>query len=206
MKKIPLTGFIIFIILKPLYSNDAEHDFNIKVGINVPVIMEDKSPKKASMDTIFGFNIGIVKYFALGFETGLNWVSWESYTGSQRESGIVTNVHKKETNALTLPLIVNFMIRFDKRDVWKIMPYILPGIGYGFTFFIHPDSQETYHGYTWQIITGLSIKIGEVRNIEILIEFGYRGAQYKDRNDYELDMSGMLFHAGIRLPFEINDF
>ena len=204
MKKAPIFGFIIILLLlNSALVFSAEHDLNVRTGVSVPLFMEETSPQRVSFEAVIGFNIGIEKYFSVGFETGLNWASWKSYTGHQRESGIVTGFQKKESNAFSLPLIINFMIRFDKREEWKIMPYLLPGVGYGFTFFIHPDSQETYHGFTWQILAGLSIKMRDIKKVEILVEFGYRGAQYNDRNDYELDTSGMLFHAGVRFPLGI---
>ena len=203
MKKIAFVLFAMLIISTSTNADAAQHDVTIKAGVIVPIIMKEQSPKKVSLDWTFGFNIGIVKFFAVGFETGLNWVSWKSQTGDQRENG--TNVQKKEVDAFTMPFFVNFMIRFDKRTEWGVMPYILPGIGYGFTFFLHPDSQETYHGFTWQILTGISITMGDINKIEIIVEFGYRGAQYKHKNDYELDMSGMVFHAGVRLPLGIEN-
>ena len=205
MKTITFVLLLMLILSTPFYSLAAEHDTNVKVGILVPLFMEENSPKRVSFEGMFGFNIGIVKYFAVGFETGLNWASWKSYTGKQRESGVVTGFETKETNAFSIPLMINFIIRFDKREEWKVMPYILGGLGYGFTFFIHPDSQETYHGFTWHIMIGVSFRIREIRSLEILVEFGYRGAQYNDANDYELDMSGMVFHAGIRFPFGLDN-
>lgn len=178
----------------------AEHDFNIRLGALVPVDDTNNSPRRVSFDGVFGFNIGIVKYFAIGFETGLNWIQWKSYTGSELHSGNLTALQTKTINGYTLPFLVNMMVRFDHRDEWKVMPYIAPGIGYGVTFFMHPDSREIYHGFTWQVLAGLAIRAGDVTTMDIMLEAGYRGAYYANKDDYELNMSGLVFHAGVRFP------
>ncbi|MCP4137839.1 MAG: porin family protein [bacterium] len=176
----------------------AESNIDLKAGIAYPA-SGDNSPGKVGFDSALSLNIGLDKYFALGVESGFGWLSWKNSVGTDPFS-TVTLSQVTTTNAYTVPALLNARVRFDQRDMYGIMPYIAVGAGYSWTFFSRDSGTRTFHGFTWQAMAGCAFRIGEDSNMEILAEAGYRGAAVTDSGSYELDMSGLIAHVGVRFP------
>lgn len=194
MKKIITIVSSIMLLISASFIYAAESNFDIKAGISYP-----SGPEKVGLDSSISFNIGLDKFFALGIEGGFNWVSWEETSGSI-EYGPVPLTQTEKINAYSLPVLLNARLRYDIRDQYGILPFIAAGAGYSWTFFRMTDSNRDFSGFTWQVMGGIAFRLGEGSNMELLIEAGYRGAKVSDENDYELNMSGFVAHAGVRFP------
>jgi hypothetical protein len=184
-----------------LYAQQAhESSFDITAGMayfNVGA----RSPESAALDSSFSFNLGLDRYFSLGFATGLNWTRWKAYEpGKGASSG-----SREMADALTLPLLLNAIVHFDLRDRYYVMPQICFGAGYSWSFFLQPDEKATFGGFTWQALAGLSIRPGASVRQDILIEVGYRAASLTTREGHGLDLSGFVFRAGVRFNLGVLD-
>ncbi len=202
MKKIKLliTSLAVVFTINGAYALDSNLDFRLGVGYPYVVNM-------AALDAGINFDLGLDKYFALSFETGFNWVNMKTYRGT----GSFTNPASVTlSDAYSVPLLVNAKVRFDFRDSIGIMPYVLIGAGYGWTFHssgaaigsLHTD---TYGGFTWQVVAGIAIKLGNDSNINLIFDLGYRGSvvylySAAATPTNALDMSSVSAHIGVSFP------
>ena len=177
----------------------SESSFDIKAGISYPNIGTN-NPDRPALDSAFSFNLGLDKYFALGLETGLNWVQWDMH-----HPGTYSDYDKKTSNALTIPIMLSARIRFDLRNKLYIMPYITAGAGYSLSFLLCPGKDLIYGGFTWHGMCGTAIRPVKTSFTEILIEAGFRGISMTSREDHRLDMSGFVARAGVRFCLGILD-
>ncbi len=185
-------------------AQSAEIAPKVKFGAIIPLaplVDTDTGFKNVSFDSSVGFDFQVEKYFAIGFESGLNCLFAKARTGDQRESSAASSA--KRTNVYTIPFLFEASARYDKRDTWGIMLYITPGIGYGLSIYDHPDSREIYHGYAWQIMGGIAVHFKNMKALELLIEAGYRGTVLQDSDNHSLELAGMVFQAGLSFPLEV---
>ncbi len=193
--------FAILIIILPGYAlhagEPAPSSFDIKLGFSY-FNVGHHSPEAAALDSSYAFNLGLDKYFSLGFETGLNWTRWDCYSPRAEKSGLEPGDRKTAADALTLPLMLNAVVHYDLRKDYFIMPYVAAGAGYSWSFFFHPDQDKNYGGFTWQVMAGTSIQPRKDYFAEMIVEAGYRGSSLTAREGYKLDLSGFVFRAGVR--------
>lgn len=200
MKKISSIVCAIAVIFFVNAANAATSDINLKIaGISYPG-MSDNSPKKVAYDGSIGFNLGLDKMFAIGVEGGFDWASWDKSSGSN-PYGPVALTKTETINSYSLPVLANAIFRYDQRSESGFMPYLTLGAGYDWTFFRMTGANKTFSGFTWQVLAGIAIAMGEGSNIDFLLEAGYRGMKVKDKDSYTLDMSGFVAHIGVRIPF-----
>lgn len=177
-----------------LFAQDS--NITVKAGIAYP-----DAPDKIGFDSAIGFNYGVDKYFTLGLETGFGWVKWKQKGTSQTIGGVtLTNVDK--TNLYSLPLLATATVRLaDMMGNYGVMPFATGGIGYSWTWFDKEEvPNKTFHGFTWQAMGGVAIKLGSDSDLQLIIEAGYRGAAVENSKNFELDMSGFVARAGVSFP------
>lgn len=193
MKKI-LTVFTAVVTLFAASSLFAyESSFNARIGTSYP-----KAAETLAFDSALSYHLGLDKYFALGLESGFNWVSWEVKQGD----AVVGNINASKTqnsNLYTVPAMANAIVRIDQGDMMPVMPYFVAGAGWAWTYYDHPDVDNWYNGFTWQSLAGVAFKLGPDSNMKVTAEIGYRGSKVKD-GDYTVDMSGIVAHVGVRFP------
>lgn len=177
-----------------LFAQDS--NITVKAGIAYP-----DAPDKIGFDSAVGFNYGVDKYFTLGLETGFGWVKWKE-KGASSKIGSVTIDNVDKTNLYTLPLLATGTVRLaDMMENYGVMPFVTGGVGYSWTWFdISGLSSKTFHGFTWQVMGGVAIKLGSDSDIQFIAEAGYRGAEVENSKNYELNMSGFIGRAGVSFP------
>lgn len=176
-----------------LFAQESSIDF--KVGAGFP-----KAPDKTGLDTALDLNLGLDKYFNLGLETGFGWIKWEDKDFTNKV-GNLSLTQVKTANLYSLPLLAVASIRFaDVESSYGVLPYISGGAGYSWTWYRHPEVNDTFRGFTWQAFAGLAFKPGEGSIMKIIIEGGYRGADIKNSDSFKLDMSGAFVRAGLSFP------
>jgi len=193
-RKILLTVSILMFSMSVFAVNST---IDIKGGVQIP-----DAPDKAGFDSAITLNIGLDKYFTLGVESGFGWVKWKDENANLAAGNIVlTKVEK--TNAYTLPLLAVATVRLaDMMDSYGFMPYVTGGAGYSWTWYRHPEFKDNFHGFTWEVMGGLKLKLGTDSNLSFIAEGGYRNAAVENSENYELDMSGFIGRAGISFPLE----
>lgn len=196
MKKITCSIIMMALITfsTALFAQDS--NITVKAGIAYP-----DAPDKIGFDSAIGFNYGVDKYFTLGIETGFGWVKWKQKGASQTIGSVaLTNVDK--TNLYSLPLLATATVRLsDMMENYGVMPFITGGVGYSWTWFDTEEIQnKTFHGFTWQAMGGVAIKLGYDSDIQFIIEAGYRGAEIENSKNFELNMSGFVARAGVSIP------
>jgi opacity protein-like surface antigen len=202
MKKIKvfLASMAVLFAINGAYAIDSNLDF--RLGVGYPYIVN-----QAAFDAGVNFDLGLDKYFALSFETGFNWVNMKTYKGVGSFTNPTTVTF---SDAYSVPLLVNAKVRFDLRESIGIMPYVMVGAGYGWTFHstgaaMASIKTDTYGGFTWQAVAGIAIKLGSDSNINLIFDVGYRGSLvylYTSAvtNQYALDMSSIFAHIGVSFP------
>ena len=202
MKKLTLCViFLLAITAGPVMAQEESGagysgpDVNIRLGIQYP-----DAPERVGFDSALGFNYWLNPFFALGLETGFGWITKEYGTGDKLPvKGGMVLTKSQDLNIFSLPLLAKLTVGIPVTDMIK--PYVSGGAGYSWQFFRFPGQNDTYHGFTWEVLGGVSIGLGEAANgMEVLVEAGYRGTDTKQENDYELDMSGFVAHIGVSFP------
>jgi len=199
MKKLSSLLVIITILISVSILNAAESNIDLKGGIAYP-----DAPNKVGFDSAVSFNLGLDKYFALGLETGFQWVKWEESNGTTQLGNLVLT-QNLNSNVYSVPLLLNARVRFAQlKEDYGMAPYLAAGAGYSWTFADLNGNSETFHGFTWQTMIGTSIQFADDSNIELIVEAGYRGTDITSTisgTEYTLDMSGFVAHIGVRFPF-----
>ena len=170
-------------------------DVNLRLGIQYP-----DAPERVGLDCALGLNYWINPYFAVGADTGFGWITKEYGKGAMVPAGGGIPLMKSDTlNIFSLPVLAKLTIGIPIAE--GILPYISGGAGYSWQFYRFPGYNDIYHGFTWEVVAGSSVSLGEAANgMEVMAEVGYRGTNTKNGSDYELDMSGFIAHLGVRFP------
>lgn len=197
-KRLALT-LVIAATATVLFAEDS--NINFKVGAQWP-----DAPDKTGLDTAITLNLGVDKYFTIGVEGGFGWVKWED-KGLSTEYGPVTVTKVDKTNAYSFPLLAVATIRLaDMKEQYGFMPYVTGGAGYSWTRYDNPDFEDTFKGFTWQVMGGCAISLGSDSNMMFLLEAGWRGAEVENDDDYQLNMSGVIARAGVSFPLEFSSY
>lgn len=175
-------------------------------------------PEKFGFQLNFAYLTVLDPFFAIGFEPGIYWASWERKVGRQQvgSTGTVEADLKADTNAYMIPCLADAQVRLPNlREKFNVLPYITFGLGYSIMILDYSQPEYTntsgvsvaaendtklFHGLTWQIMAGIAYDPSPSSKIEFIGEIGYRGAKLK-HNDLEINMSGWVFNIGIRYPF-----
>ena len=179
-------------------------DFNLRLGIQYP----HEDIKRVGFDTAIGFNYWINPFFAPGIETGFGWISKSYSTGDKLPAKGVSGglTRSDDLNIFSLPVLAKLTIGLGTlKETSGILPYISGGAGYSWQFYRFPGQNDTYHGFTWEVLAGVSFDLGEAaRGMEVLVEAGYRGTMTENGRDYELNMSGLICHLGVSFPLNLS--
>jgi opacity protein-like surface antigen len=180
-------------------------NINFKVGAQFP-----DAPNKAGLDTAISVNYGADKYFTIGAEGGFGWVKYKDEGDSTKIDDVeFTSVDK--TNIYSFPLLAVATIRLaDMMDQQGFMPFVTGGVGWSWAKFDNPDMpsafDDTFTGFTWQVVGGVNIRLGSDSNMTLILEGGWRSAELENSDDIMLDMSGFICHAGVSFPIGYSDY
>lgn len=197
-KRLALT-FVIAATATVLFAEDS--NVNFKVGAQFP-----DAPNKAGLDTALSFNYGADKYFTIGAEFGFGWVKWKE-EGETTEAKEVQLTSVDKTNIYSFPLLAVATVRLaDMKEQYGFMPYLTGGAGYSWSILDNPDLPDefdnTFDGFTWQVVGGCAILLGSDSNMTLTLEAGWRGADIENSDSWQLDMSGIIARAGVTFPLE----
>jgi opacity protein-like surface antigen len=203
--KVLIASMAVFFAVTGAYAIDSNLD--IRAGVAYPYIVN-----QAAFDAGLNFDLGLDKYFALSFETGFDWVNMKTYKGAGSFTDPTTVTF---SDAYSVPLLVNAKVRFDMRESIGIMPYVMVGAGYAWTFHSTGAAManlktDVYGGFTWQGLIGIAIKFGSDSNINLIIDAGYRGSLVylytsAASSQNALDMSSVFAHIGVSFPLGSTD-
>jgi outer membrane protein W len=198
--KVVIASMAVFFAITGAYAIDS--NFDIRAGVGYPYAAVDMP----AFDAGINFDLGLDKYFALSFETGFNWVNMKAYKGSGSGT-FASNASVVLNDAYSVPLLVNAKVRFDMRESIGIMPYIMVGAGYAWTFHSTSSRTDTYGGFTWQGLAGIAVKLGSDSNINLIIDVGYRGSLVYlytsgSATTDAVNMSSVFAHVGVSFPFQ----
>ncbi len=198
MKKVTSLFAVLAIVFSVSIASAAESNVDIKGGIAYP-----DAPSKIGFDSGLSLNFGLDKYFAIGLETGFQWVKWEQTAGTTTMGNLPLS-QNLNSNVYSVPLLLNARIRFAQmKQDFGVTPYIAAGAGYSWTFADINGNNETFQGFTWQTMAGAAFKFAEDSDIEFIVEAGYRGTNITteiETFEYTLNMSGFIGHIGVRFP------
>jgi len=180
-------------------------NINFKIGAQWP-----DAPDKTGLDTAISFNYGADKYFTIGAEAGFGWVKYKEEGDSFETDNNVTLTEVEKTNIYSFPLMAVATVRLaDMQEQYGFMPYITGGAGYSWAVYknsdiedIYPEFDNSFDGFTWQVVGGCAILLGSDSNMTLTIEAGWRGAELENEDSIELDMSGIIARAGVTFPLE----
>lgn len=201
-KRLALT-LVIAATATALFAQDS--NINFKVGAQFP-----DAPDKTGLDTAITANYGADKYFTIGAEAGFGWVEFKDKGGSTEIDGVtLANVDK--TNIYSFPLLAVATIRLaDMKEQYGFMPYVTGGAGYSWAKFDNSDLpdgfDDTFGGFTWQVVGGINILLGSDSNMMVILEAGWRSAELENSDDILLDMSGVIARAGVSFPLEFSSY
>ena len=162
----------------------------------------------------FGLNLNVSyyreldPYFHIGFDPSFCWVKWrDKLENITTESGI-SGSKVRDTDAYMIPVLGSAKVRIvSLRDkLHGFLPYATIGLGYSPMILTYQNSSgknkaDVFGGFTWQTVIGASFSPSAESKIEFLAEAGYRSARLQNNDDIEINMSGIIFNAGICFPF-----
>jgi len=198
MRKITgITAIFLLIFATNLYAGLKKSNVDVKAGISVPT---DLNIGNIAVDGMVAVNLGFDKYFALGIETGVNWVNMSKYTAAQNNTAYSEGTYIAD-NGFTIPILISPRIRIPLDDFQMFTLYIVPSIGWAWA--IH-QGYNTYNGFVAQGIVGMAFGFSEDSFVKLTAELGYRYALLKD-GTAAVDMSGFVAHVGVRFDFAGDD-
>ncbi len=136
-----------------------------------------------------------------GLEADFFWLPWEKKLGT--DPGPPAKEIVASTNAYAIPVYFNAQVRlpFLERKI-RVEPYVTLGLGYSMMILTYnqPDRERDvtkfYHGFTWQLIPGVSFSPAMESRIRFIGEIGYRSLEVKNSHE-KIDMSGILARLGV---------
>ena len=194
---------LIVSIATALFAQDS--NINFKVGAQWP-----DAPNKTGLDTAISVNYGADKYFTIGAEGGFGWVKWKDEGASTEIDGVALSSVDK-TNIYSFPLLAVATIRLaDMQEQYGFMPFVTGGAGWSWAKLDNPDLpdgfDDSFHGFTWQVVGGLNIRLGSDSNMTLTLEGGWRSAELENSDSILLDMSGAIVRAGVSFPIGYSDY
>jgi opacity protein-like surface antigen len=204
MKKLALILTILIIIMMSANAFPYAKTMDGKIGTGYA-----SDPEKFGWQLNFAWLADLDPFFALGFEPGFYWATWEKKVSSVEVGEVGANV-KADSDAYIIPVLADAQIRLPNlQNRLHVIPYVTLGLGYSFMI-LHYTTSETathdsesktkfFHGFTWQLMLGMAYSPGQSSKIDFIAEVGYRGAKLSKGN-LEIDMSGIVFNIGVRYP------
>ena len=175
-----------------------ESSIDVKLGAGYP-----DAPGKVGFDAAVDFNLGLDKFFNLGIETGFSWIQWKD-EGFAQQAYDLPLAQVEKANLYSIPVLAIASVRFaNVKESYGFMPFISGGAGYSWTFYNHPEFNDTFHGFTWQASAGSVFALGEGSALNVIVEIGYKGAAIQNSDDLELNMSGPFGRLGLSFPLVV---
>ncbi|MFH0975378.1 MAG: outer membrane beta-barrel protein [Spirochaetota bacterium] len=209
MKKLALILIIPIIIIMSASAFPYAKTMDGKIGTGYA-----SDPEKFGWQLNFAWLADLDPFFALGFEPGFYWATWEKKVSSVEVGEVGANV-KADSDAYIIPVLADAQIRFPNlQSRLHVIPYLTLGLGYSFMILHyatpeyddsggqHHDSDtqtKFFHGFTWQLMLGMAYDPGQSSKIKFIAEVGYRGAKLSKGN-LEIDMSGVVLNIGVKYP------
>ncbi|MBN2435472.1 MAG: outer membrane beta-barrel protein [Spirochaetes bacterium] len=145
--------------------------------------------------------------FALGFNPQFVWFQWDKYVTDnngdkiyqEKEVGGVVDEYPvvEQANAYLIPLHIVAKVQFPLSDT--VTPYLKGGGGYTFMPLTYSDADsEMFGGATWTAAVGCQFRVPDIPNFRFFAEFGYRGSKLTNDDNVQIDMSGVVIHAGVQ--------
>ena len=206
MKKLGLFFLILCLITSTGFSQGSFTDF--KVGILIP------SDAKTGFLGGIGFGRMVDENIGAGLEIGYYGKTYtkETTVDNIQQGQVSTDVIQTEIENSTTLIPVMFHLVFVTKAAPNFDLRFTGGLGYEFMWNSETNYEEGidetrfYSGFAWQIGIGASFPIS--RNADLFAETLYHsGSPSRDEGETafglpirsEVDMSGMIFRAGIRL-------
>ncbi len=206
MKKIISIVFILTLFTTgELFA--VSHELMCKIGSSYAHELED-----AGLDLSVFYAFDFDPYFVAGIEGAFFWIPWEKKLGT-RQAGATTVDVVASTNTFAMPIMFNAQVRlpFLVRKIY-VEPNVTFGIGYtpviltydqpafldettGDTF-AKEEITRFFHGFSWQVLAGVSFKPSAESSIKFVGDLGYRGINAK-KGAEKLDISGLIFRIGV---------
>jgi hypothetical protein len=193
MKKLFIAAVLV-IFTFPAFA--VEHEFIGKLGSSYAHELENYG-----LDISITYMYDLDPYFVAGLEADFFWLPWEKKLGTNPgppQTDIVAS-----TDAYAIPVYLNAQVRlpFLERKI-RVEPYVTLGLGYSMMILTYnqPDRDRDvtkfYHGFTWQLIPGVSFSPAMESKIRFTGEIGYRSLEVKNSSE-KIDMSGLLGRLGV---------
>jgi len=205
MKKL-ITLFACFLLMFSVTALRAQDtNLGISLGISYPA-----DPEALAFDSALSLTFGVNKFFGIGVEGGFNWVKKDIDAGEDTFEDF-TATQAATINYYSIPVLAKAVLTIPVGEYGEapVLPIISGGAGYSWTIFDGLSESYTFSGFTWQVMGGVLLNLGEgAGGMKILIEAGYRGTYITDDingTEYELDMAGFVARAGLSFPLSGGD-
>lgn len=198
MKRLIMTVAAVFLAGSLSMAAAGTADVGGSAGIGYP-----DYPDQVSFDMGIFFDYNINPYLAVGLESGFDWVFREYKSGSTPVGSLGALSSSERYNFYSFPLLGMVTINVPLEGT-PVTPFLSGGAGYSWTIYKAPDDSWTFHGFTWQVMAGAVIELGEkAMGMKILAEAGYRGTMVEttvNGANVELEMSSPIVRVGVVFP------
>lgn len=217
MKKIILTAALLALIIpsllsaeetatdkivipreKNVFTNPSDNEFIGKIGTGYA-----SDPEKFGLDISLNYIYNLDPLFVFGLEADFFWIQWKNKLEDVNAGGSASGSEKAETNLYTFPFFANAQIRlpFLKQKL-HFEPAFTVGLGYSFMILDYTSDSKSdtdlYSGFAWQAYASAYYKLHPSSAVDFILDLGYRGIA-PDRDNVEIDMSGLIARVGVRL-------
>jgi len=206
MKKLSILVLMLCIITSAGFAQGSFTDF--KVGVLIP------SDAQTGFLGGIGFGRMVDENIGAGLEIGYYGKTYtkETTVSNDPQGQVQTNVIQTEIENSTTLIPVLFHLVFVTKAGPNFDLRFTGGVGYEFMWNSETnynegiDETRFYSGFAWQVGVGASMPIS--RNADLFVETLYHsGSPSRDEGETayglpirsEVDMSGMVFRAGVRL-------
>ncbi len=190
-----IVAAVCFFYITEAFAIDSS--INVKTGLSYPFGL-----KMPALDIGLDWDFGLHPAFAFNLESGFSWVSLKNYSGGTLLADPDSVIY---SDAFTVPLMLNFKLRFDLRGWLGFMIYLTAGGGYSWMFNSAGQSPsvkntDEYGGFVWQVVLGTAGLLSGYSKSSLILEIGYRSLTVNLKSNLyskNLDMSSIFFHAGL---------
>lgn len=202
MKKL----MFILVMVLPVMLSAQWKDFSFKIGYYTPYDLKSGA--------VYGLDYGVIldRNVTLLFGADLYYknITNDAYLGSYDKLGVKIRQGQilNEWTGVHVPFTGKIRFEFPVERT-NVHPYIIAGLGYGFThvsldtYDAYSDEPEhasiTYHGFVWQLGGGVMFQISRFTNL--LLEINHNYAQFEKYENHNifttLNSSGFMFRVGI---------
>lgn len=164
-----------------------------------------------------GLNAGFTFYkdmnymFSLGINPSMSWFQWDRVVLNENGSEITetkiigdeTVIVEKKTkaNAFVFPILAVAKVQYPV--LRTVIPYINGGLGYSIMPLNYKDEDnkektDMYQGFSWKAGVGVAIRVPDIQDFRFIADVSYRSLPLSDKDNFELDMSGVTLMLGIQ--------